>query len=208
MGRSGRWYPRRSGPGTRGGAGGADGPGSTTSRSGSSSSTPGTSGAIGPSPSRRWQHSSALAQAIMARWRMPAWQVVAHSDIAPDRKEDPGELFDWARLAREGIGMWPAPGWRADGAGEARAALAAIGYPLEGQGVSLAAVARGLPAPVPARLLDGVPTRRRCSGWTMSSPCFAASLRLRDYPVTGGRTAAPAATRGRKVRAPREHGAG
>ena len=33
--------------------------------------------------------------------------VVAHSDIAPDRKEDPGERFDWARLAAEGVGLWP-----------------------------------------------------------------------------------------------------
>jgi N-acetylmuramoyl-L-alanine amidase len=37
--------------------------------------------------------------------------VLAHSDIAPGRKRDPGEKFDWARLARKGIGLWvePAP---------------------------------------------------------------------------------------------------
>ena len=34
---------------------------------------------------------------------------VAHSDIAPARKEDPGELFDWRRLAAAGIGAWPQP---------------------------------------------------------------------------------------------------
>jgi N-acetylmuramoyl-L-alanine amidase len=33
--------------------------------------------------------------------------VVGHSDIAPERKSDPGELFDWARLARAGVGIWP-----------------------------------------------------------------------------------------------------
>ena len=40
-----------------------------------------------------------LAQGIVARWPIPAGRVVGHSDIAPTRKEDPGELFDWRRLA-------------------------------------------------------------------------------------------------------------
>ena len=35
--------------------------------------------------------------------------LLAHSDIAPDRKEDPGELFPWQELAREGLGLWPQP---------------------------------------------------------------------------------------------------
>ena len=47
-----------------------------------------------------------LARAILFRHRIPPWRVVAHSDIAPARKEDPGELFPWARLAEAGIGMW------------------------------------------------------------------------------------------------------
>ena len=33
--------------------------------------------------------------------------MLAHSDVAPSRKEDPGELFDWAWLADQGIGLWP-----------------------------------------------------------------------------------------------------
>ncbi|HVC52440.1 MAG TPA: N-acetylmuramoyl-L-alanine amidase [Stellaceae bacterium] len=51
----------------------------------------------------------ALCRDLTARHRIPAHRVVGHSDIAPDRKADPGELFDWPRLARAGIGIWPAP---------------------------------------------------------------------------------------------------
>ena len=45
---------------------------------------------------------------ILARHPIPARNVVAHSDVAPDRKQDPGELFDWEGLARNGVGLWPA----------------------------------------------------------------------------------------------------
>jgi N-acetylmuramoyl-L-alanine amidase len=48
----------------------------------------------------------ALSQGILARWPIPPGNVVAHSDIAPDRKQDPGELFPWAHLAAHGIGLW------------------------------------------------------------------------------------------------------
>ena len=48
-----------------------------------------------------------LARAIVARHPIDPRNVVAHSDIAPTRRRDPGELFDWARLARAGIGIWP-----------------------------------------------------------------------------------------------------
>ncbi|MBV8493834.1 MAG: N-acetylmuramoyl-L-alanine amidase, partial [Alphaproteobacteria bacterium] len=51
----------------------------------------------------------ALCRDILARRRIPPYRIVGHSDIAPDRKSDPGELFDWPRLARAGIGLWPEP---------------------------------------------------------------------------------------------------
>ena len=47
-----------------------------------------------------------LARAILFRHPIPAWRVLGHSDVAPRRKEDPGELFPWARLAEAGIGLW------------------------------------------------------------------------------------------------------
>lgn len=49
----------------------------------------------------------ALAAEILARHPIPARNVVGHSDVAPVRKTDPGERFDWARLAAHGIGLWP-----------------------------------------------------------------------------------------------------
>lgn len=50
-----------------------------------------------------------LCREVLSRHRIPPYRVVGHSDIAPDRKSDPGELFDWRRLAAAGIGLWPAP---------------------------------------------------------------------------------------------------
>ena len=49
-----------------------------------------------------------LAAQILARHPIPARQVLGHSDVAPGRKRDPGERFDWAWLARQGVGLWPA----------------------------------------------------------------------------------------------------
>jgi N-acetylmuramoyl-L-alanine amidase len=62
-----------------------------------------------PFPEAQMQAVEALCCDILARWRIPAHRVVGHSDIAPTRKVDPGELFDWPRLARAGIGLWPEP---------------------------------------------------------------------------------------------------
>lgn len=47
-----------------------------------------------------------LAQ-TMARWSIPPHRVIGHSDMAPDRKSDPGPRFDWKRLARNGLSVWP-----------------------------------------------------------------------------------------------------
>lgn len=49
----------------------------------------------------------ALAKVIMARHPVMPRYVVGHSDVAPARKQDPGELFPWRMLSQFGIGMWP-----------------------------------------------------------------------------------------------------
>ncbi len=68
-----------------------------------------------------------LAAVILARHAIPSWRVLGHSDVAPARKDDPGELLPWARLAAKGIGLWPSP---AADPGEAHVAelLARYGY--------------------------------------------------------------------------------
>ena len=95
-----------------------------------------------------------LCLEIFSRHPVPARNVVAHSDVAPDRKEDPGERFDWPGLAREGVGLWP---WQVPDLGtggavrdaaslrDVRAALADIGYRVAPEGPldpALAAVLR------------------------------------------------------------------
>lgn len=51
----------------------------------------------------------ALSQDIIARNAIPPTRVLAHSDVSPGRKIDPGEKFDWARLHAAGVGHWVAP---------------------------------------------------------------------------------------------------
>ena len=68
-----------------------------------------------------------LLRAIMDRWSIPAHRVIGHSDMAPERKRDPGPRFDWRRLALQGLAIWPG----ADGDAQApfAASLRTIGYP-------------------------------------------------------------------------------
>ena len=55
---------------------------------------------------------TALSKDILGRHPISPQHVIGHSDVAPARKEDPGEFFPWKQLAGEGIGLWPS---RSDG---------------------------------------------------------------------------------------------
>ncbi|MCB1530982.1 MAG: N-acetylmuramoyl-L-alanine amidase [Rhodospirillales bacterium] len=60
-------------------------------------------------PQAQIQSLTALCKDITSRIEMDKKSVLAHADIAPARKTDPGELFPWERLAKSGIGAWPRP---------------------------------------------------------------------------------------------------
>ncbi|HQT46179.1 MAG: N-acetylmuramoyl-L-alanine amidase [Acidocella sp. 20-63-7] len=57
-------------------------------------------------PERQMAAVTQLCLGILGRHPIPGRNVIAHSDIAPNRKQDPGELFDWRRLASAGVGVW------------------------------------------------------------------------------------------------------
>jgi N-acetylmuramoyl-L-alanine amidase len=88
----------------------------------------------------------ALCRGIIARRRVPADRVLAHSDVAPARKRDPGEKFPWQLLHESGVGHWVRPAPITDGArlaagdhgesvGVLQSGLAQYGYDLPVTGV-------------------------------------------------------------------------
>jgi N-acetylmuramoyl-L-alanine amidase len=137
-----------------------------------------------PFPEPQMRALEKLAQEILTRHPIPARRVLGHSDVAPARKIDPGELFDWQRLARAGIGLWPSttgfrPGKTATTRNEiagVQSQLAAFGYEVVPTGIidratslALAAFQRHFrPAPVNGQP-DGE-TRRRLSALLAALP--------------------------------------
>lgn len=57
-------------------------------------------------PEQQIEAVTELSEAILNRHNIPAVRVLAHSDVAPLRKEDPGERFPWAQLSESGVGSW------------------------------------------------------------------------------------------------------
>lgn len=113
-----------------------------------------------------------LARDILARHPIPPYRVLGHSDVAPQRKQDPGERFDWARLARAGIGLWPddgfdlsphapvlAPGSSGPAVINLQLALSGFGYGVEGTGLydpTTEAAVRAFQRHFRPRRLDGI----------------------------------------------------
>ncbi len=71
----------------------------------------------------------ALLEELRGRYRIPSANFLAHGDIAPTRKVDPGRLFPWQRLARHGFGLWcETPPAAAPAGLDAMLGLQALGY--------------------------------------------------------------------------------
>lgn len=59
-----------------------------------------------PYPDRQLNSLINLSRQIIRHYQIPATNVVAHSDVAPTRKPDPGKAFPWQYLAQKGVGCW------------------------------------------------------------------------------------------------------
>lgn len=102
---------------------------------------PGHPGGLPSFPQAQIDSVVALTRDVIARWRIPPTRILAHSDVAPGRKLDPGEVFPWQRLHEEGIGHWVAPAPIRDGRFFARGDA---GMPIEALQAMLAMYGYGL----------------------------------------------------------------
>jgi N-acetylmuramoyl-L-alanine amidase len=66
-------------------------------------------------PKRQIAAVTALCRGILTRNAVPPARVLAHSDVAPARKQDPGEKFPWRTLFDSGVGNWVKPAAITDG---------------------------------------------------------------------------------------------
>jgi N-acetylmuramoyl-L-alanine amidase len=118
-----------------------------------------------PFPEPQMRACIELCRGILARWPIPPRRVLAHSDIAPLRKEDPGELLDWRRLAAAGIGLWPDPADPGDV--DLVQALTTFGYGPPADASHLAAIVTAFQRHFRPERVDGIAddeTRARLAG--------------------------------------------
>lgn len=126
-----------------------------------------------PFPEPQMSALEGLLADLAARWAIPPERIIGHSDIAPERKRDPGPRFDWRRLALAGLSVWPGSG------GD------------EGADFTESARAFGYPDAAPDALLSAFRLRFRpwAEGPEDATDRALASSLARRFPVDGGASA-------------------
>lgn len=85
-----------------------------------------------PFPEVQIQSLIVLLEDLCQRWNIPRSAIIAHSDLAPGRKQDPNRFFPWQRLSDAGFGLWPKSEHGNAPAGfDALLALQAFGYTVD-----------------------------------------------------------------------------
>jgi N-acetylmuramoyl-L-alanine amidase len=125
-------------------------------------------------PPPQMQSVAALCRDIAKRRGVRPERILAHSDVAPGRKIDPGEKFDWRWLAQNGVGHWVAPpplAPKAADCGEDRAALSEAAELLARYGYDVERCAASLPrSPCPRRAEVAHRSSARPDGRASASP--------------------------------------
>lgn len=96
----------------------------------------------GPFPDEQMDALVTLCRGIQERWGIKPENVLAHSDVAPTRKRDPGERFDWGRMEAEGLGLLPHRPYPLPASGDVAPLLERIGYDVSDPKAALIAFQR------------------------------------------------------------------
>jgi N-acetylmuramoyl-L-alanine amidase len=117
-----------------------------------------------------------LCADLLERHNISAARVLGHADVAPARKQDPGELFDWPRLAVLGLTVWPDPlqvssssmqgGDNSEEVLALQVALGLIGYGIVGDaryGAATTAVVMAFQRHYRPAVVDGVADPETCA---------------------------------------------
>ncbi len=95
---------------------------------------------VSPFPAPQVASLVTLLNDLCRRHGIPKTQIVAHSDIAPTRKRDPGALFPWGDLFALGFGIWPSGDGALPPVGfDAWLALRTLGYATDDRGAAVRA---------------------------------------------------------------------
>ncbi len=90
---------------------------------------------LGDAPFQEQQMQSCidLCKHLSLQYNIPPQNTLGHSDIAPERKIDPGIFFNWQRLAKEGLGIWPRETFKSArlSCSEIQAKLKKVGYDIQ-----------------------------------------------------------------------------